>query len=381
MLVAVEAYEAGTAWNLDGPVRDVLAYRDWLLDLGLAAEAVTVLAAPLPHHRALLEEAGVRLRPADRESVHRVLFREVAAAADDWLCVVWSGHGLVDLDGHRRLVYADAAPRDLRSLDLEAALAAYRSDVAPAHPEQLWLVDACQTFTDAASAADALRPDPVPRGRLRAVPGQRVLFACEPGRTTANRAPGGPPGADAGHAGAASGTRQASGAFSTAVLDLLRTHPQWRHDATRLGEALRERFRTAAANGTPAPVPTTLWFGDAGNETRAHGPAPARPAGTARRLGLADHRRIYEALAELPVLRDPGLRSAVIGHLPPEIGASVPRSPVMRVEILELIRTCLVFRDGLGHLWESVALLDAGTAALDELEAVLKDYPEWFTPV
>jgi hypothetical protein len=361
VLVAVESYETGSAWDLDGPVRDALAYRAWLLDLGLAPGAVTVLASPLPKNRARFEEAGVHWRPADRDSVHRALFRELAAAAGDWLCVAWSGHGLVDLDGHRRLVYADAAPGDLRSLDLEAALAAFRSDVAPGHPRQLWLVDACQTFTDAASAADALRPDPVPRGRLRAVPEQRVLFAGGPGEAAGNRVQEG-----------AADSSSAAGVFSAAVLDLLRAHPEWRHDTARLAAGLRERFRT---DSTTSAVPTSLWFEGAGDTARSE----VRRAAPRRRLHLADHRRLHDALAALPVMRDPGLRAAVIARLPPEIGASVPRSPVTRIEILELISTCLVFDNGLGHLWEAVSLLDAGTAALGELEAVLKDYPEWFT--
>ncbi|MGI5198145.1 effector-associated domain 2-containing protein [Streptomyces sp. CA-288835] len=368
LLVAVETYEAGTAWNLDGPVRDALAHRSWLLGQGFAPEAITLLVSPLPENCVLLQKAGVEEQPADRESVHRALFRELAETASDWLFVAWSGHGLVDLDGHRRLVYADAVGRDLRSLDVEAALAAFRSDIAPAHPRQLWLLDACQTFTDAASAANALRPDPVPRGRLRAVREQQVLFACGPGEATGNRVPG---------AGARDGVPRASGAFSSAALALLRAHPEWRHDAAQLAAALREEFSAAAAGGEAAVMPTSLWFEGAGHTTRAE----VSRAAPRRRLGPADHRRMYDALADLPVMQDPGLRAAVIGHLPLEICASVPRSPVMRIEILALIRTCLVFENGLLHLWDAVSLLDAGTLALSELETVLRDYPEWFTPL
>ncbi|MCX4908779.1 hypothetical protein [Streptomyces sp. NBC_00878] len=382
LLVAVETYEAGTAWDLDGPVRDLLAQRAWLLGQGLDPERITLLVSPLPKNRALLREAGVTGRPADRESVHRALFRELAAADSDWLFVAWSGHGLVDLDGHRRLMYADAVGQDLRSLDVEAALAAFRSDVAPGHARQLWLLDACQTFTDAASAADALRPDPVPRGRLRAVREQQVLFACGPGEATGNRervagdrAGDGAPRASG--VSRVSGASRASGAFSAAALTLLHAHPQWRFDAAPLADALREEFSAAAAAGGAAAVlPTSLWFDGAGHTARTEvGRAAPR-----RRLGSADHRRMYDALADVPVMQDPGLRAAVIGQLPLEIGASVPRSPVMRVEILTLIRTCLVFDNGLFHLWDAVSLLDAGTLALAELESVLRDYPESFTP-
>ncbi|MGY6018451.1 effector-associated domain 2-containing protein [Streptomyces spinosirectus] len=364
VLVAVETYETGSSWDLDGPVRDALAYRAWLLGRGVPADSITVLASPLSKNRALLEAAGVEWRVAGREGVHQALFREQAAVAGDWLFVAWSGHGLVDLEGHRRLVYADAAPGDLRSLDLESALAAFRSDVAPGHPRQLWLVDACQTFTDVTSVGHALRPDPVPRGRLRQVEVQQVLFACGPGQVTGTRS--GPDDTASG------GAPRASGTFSATALDLLLAHPEWRHDTAALATALRERFR---ANGMTSGGPTSLWFEGAGDAVRTE----VRRATPRRRLELADHRRLCTALEAVPVMRDPGLRAAVIGHLPLEVCTSVPRNAVTRVEILELIRTCLVFENGLGHLWGAVSLLDAGTMALDELRAVLNDYPEWFT--
>ncbi|MFF3844359.1 hypothetical protein [Streptomyces sp. NPDC002328] len=358
VLVAVETYEAGSTWELDGPVRDALAHRAWLLDQGVDPAAITVLASPSPHHRALLKDAGVEWREAQRDSVHQVLFREAAVTTADWLYVAWSGHGLVDLDGHRRLLYADAMADDLRSLDLEAALAAFRSDLVPGHPRQLWIVDACQTFVDAAKASQALRPDPVPRGRLRQVQEQRVLFACGPGEVT----------------GSGSRDGKAAGAFSAAVLDLLSAHPDWAHDTASLAAALRERFHAAAQTRERAPMPTSLWFDGAGESNVTQAARTASP----RRLELADQRRLYEALAAVPVMQDPGLRAAVIGRLPSEICASVPRSTVMRIEILELVGTCTLFDNGLGHLWEAVSLLDAGTLALDGLEAVLTEYPQWF---
>jgi hypothetical protein len=347
VLVAVEVYGTGSAWNLDGPVRDALAYRAWLLGQGVPAGSITVLASPLPANRALLAAAGVEWRAADRERVHDVLFREVGTEAGDWLFVGWSGHGLVDLEGRRRLVYADAVAADLRCLDLDGALAAFRSDVAPGHPRQLWLIDACQTFTDAAGVGHTVRSDPVPRGRLRQVAGQHVVFACGPGEAT-------------------------SGVFTAAALELLRAHPEWRHDSARLAAALRERFR---ANGSTT-LPTSLWSEGGGHAVRSEA---VRAAGPRRRLELADVQRLLSALQSVPVMCDPGLRAVVIGHLPLDIGMSVPRNAVARVEILELIRTCVAFRNGLWHLWSAVSLVDAGTAALDDLEAVLKDYPEWFT--
>lgn len=354
VLVAVESY--GSGWSLDGPVRDALAYRDWLIGSGLEPEAITVLASPLPRNEALLKDVGVDWRPAEREHVHQALLREAGPAGSDWLFVAWSGHGLIDLDGHPRLLYADARADDLRCLDLDAFLAAFRSDLAPSHPRQLWVAGACQTFVDAVTAGNALRPDPVPRRQLRSGASQRVLFACGPGQATGQR-----------RAGAA----EASGLFSRTVLELLRAQPELRHDTAQLAAGLRKRFQ-GAGDG----VPTSLWFDNAGESGRTE----AKRTAPRRRPDLADERRLYEALYAVPVMRDPGTRAAVIARLPSVISSSVPRNPVARIEILELIGTCVLFENGLGHLWAAISLLDAGTAELGDLEAVLRDHPEWFTP-
>ncbi|MFF8291481.1 hypothetical protein ACF068_19935 [Streptomyces sp. NPDC016309] len=353
LVVGVESYEAGSAWDLDGPVRDALGHLGRLRELGVRDGDITLLLSPLARNAALAGTAGVPYRPADRDTVHRVLTRELAAERSDRLYVAWSGHGLIDADRDRRLLFADAVPHDLRCLDVEAALAFYRSDGAPGHPRQLWLLDACQTHADAAATAGALRPDPLPRATPRQHADQHVLFACGPGQTARN------------------GLR--SGVFSTEALRLLREHPDWYASPRPLAEALRGRFGTT----------TSLWFEGDGEAvrtrgTRPHVPAPARPA-PRRALDLADKGRLHDALAALEVMRDPASRGQVIGLLPAPMSGSVPRRAETRLEILGLIDTCVSFRDGLTRLWEAVSLVDPGTTARDDLREVLGDYPEWFT--
>jgi hypothetical protein len=346
LLIGVETYEAGTAWDLDGPVRDALGFATWLRELGVGEDRITLLLSPLERNRHLAASAGPTYRPADRDTVHRVLTRELAGERSEWLFVAWSGHGLIDAERSRRLLFADAVPRDLRCLDVEAALALYRSDGAPGHPRQLWLLDACQTHADAAMTAGALRPDPVPRATPRQLADQHALFACGPGEV------------------ARGGLR--SGAFSTEALRLLRGRPELRQTPRLLAETLRTRFGNT----------TSLWFEGDGDARRS----TAAANGRRRKLDLADRYRLHDALAAVPALREPASRSRVIGLLPDEIAGSVPRSAVMRLEILDLVETCLAFREGLTHLWSAITLVDPGTLAREELLAVLRDYPEWFTP-
>ncbi|MGW4205749.1 effector-associated domain 2-containing protein [Streptomyces sp. NPDC004726] len=371
LVVGVESYEAGSAWSLDGPVHDALGYAGWLRELGVREEALTLLLSPLERNRERVEKSGLRYRPADRDTVHRVLARELAEQRSDWLFVAWSGHGLIDGEHSRRLLFTDAVQRDLRCLDVEAALALYRSDGAPGHPRQLWLIDACQTYADPVATAGALRPDPLPRSTPRQQADQHVLFACGPGETTRN------------------GVR--SGDFSAEALRLLREDPARRHSPGLLAEALRARLGKT----------TSLWFEGDGEARRTRGgasPGEANPGGANRgtggrrpaapppsrarrgQFGLADMRRLHDALAAVGAMRTPESRSRVIGLLPDELAGSVARSGVMRLEILDLVETCLAFTDGLTHLWAAVSLVDPGTAALDDLLEVLREYPEWFTP-
>ncbi|MFF3356793.1 caspase family protein [Streptomyces sp. NPDC002917] len=346
LVVGVESYEAGSVWDLDGPVHDALGFARWLRELGVRDESLTLLLSPLERNRVLADGFGLRYRPADRNTVHQVLTRELADERTDWLFVAWSGHGLIDADRSRRLLFADAVHRDLRGLDVEAVLAMYRSDGAPGHPRQLWLFDACQTYADPAATAGALRPDPIPRSTPRQQADQHVLFACGPGEATRN------------------GMR--SGVFSAEALRLLREHPDWRRSPRALAEALRSGFGTT----------TSLWFEGDGEAGRT----AVRRKVPGRRLDLSDKRRLRDALAVVGVMRQPESRSQVIGLLPDEIAGSVARSGVMLLEILDLVETCLAFGDGLTHLWTAVSLVDPGTTALDDLLEVLQGYPEWFTP-
>ncbi|WP_267242223.1 effector-associated domain 2-containing protein [Streptomyces sp. PR69] len=346
LIAGVESYAAGPSWDLDGPVRDALAYRDWLLScLGMAPQAVTLLLSPLPGSLRLVEDAGAVWRRADQECVRHAVFQELAAESSEWLFVAWSGRGLVDRDGRRRLLCADATEHAPRCLDLEAALAAFRPDAAPEHPRQLWLVD-----VHGQSPGGVPRPGPAHCGRPHATRGQQVLFAISPGGQRRPGGLGGPRGPG--------GTT--AGRFGAEAQRLLRAHPEWRYDSRQLADALRERFASAMTASADVAAPAR---------------ASARP-----RLTLDDRRRLYEALAAVPVMQDPGLRAAVIDQLPPEIASSVPRSPVMRVEILELIGTCAAFEHGLRHLWEAVSLLDAGSLALADLERTLRGTPEWCAP-
>ncbi|WFB06727.1 hypothetical protein LRS74_06465 [Streptomyces sp. LX-29] len=87
-------------------------------------------------------------------------------------------------------------------------------------------------------------------------------------------------------------------------------------------------------------------------------PVPVRPAAARRR-------RLVQALEAVPAMVDPTSRELVLGLLPAEIASGVPRSPVTRTQLLDLLDTCGLFPGGLDLLCEAIGAVDSGTPALD----------------
>ncbi|MFI7382504.1 hypothetical protein [Streptomyces sp. NPDC049813] len=356
VIVGVERHAAGPAWDLDGPVRDAVGHARRLLAAGVPPERITLLLSPTPDHERLAAEAGLPVLPAGREAVHQALFRELPARSGELFFLAWSGHGLVAADGHRRLLYADATGQDLRSLDLDAALAAWRSDLVPSFPHQLWLLDACQLFADPARLDGALAPDPVPVRPLRERPGQHALFACAPGQSARGGPAGGP------------------GVFTAAV------HELWDEagpagalaDPRLLAGRLRERV---AERGRAVQTPTYFWHsGPDGQGERWRRPA-ARPAHPGR-VPRDVRRELVLALERVPAMREPGARARVIRQLPPEIATGVPQSSITRPALLDLVDTCLEFAEGLGELCAALEMVDPGTLAFAEFSARARELTE-----
>ncbi|GGR87621.1 hypothetical protein GCM10010252_28020 [Streptomyces aureoverticillatus] len=370
VVVGVERYAGGSAWNLDGPVRDALAYARRLLDAGLPPERLTLLASPLSANGAAVERSGLDHRPADRESVHRTLFRELPARSGEFFFLAWSGHGLVDPSGRRRLLYADAVPEDIRSLDLDATLSAWRSDLVPSFPRQLWLIDACQVFADPAGVGAALRPDPVPVGTLRERAGQYALFACAPGQTARE-------GGSAGTAPFTSHVLSLMDGIADGDADKGPLGGRWATDPRAVVEALRERVNAAAEAGDASQTPTYFWHsGPEGQSERWSRPSPPphAPGGApAAHPSREQRRRLLDTLQRVPAMVDPDTRASVIRQLPPDIAASVPRPAVTRFALLDLIDTCLSFPGGLDELLEALDMVDGGTTARAAFAAAVRD--------
>ncbi|WP_369392882.1 hypothetical protein AB5J72_38850 [Streptomyces sp. CG1] len=141
--------------------------------------------------------------------------------------------------------------------------------------------------------------------------------------------------------------------------------------------------RTAAPSALAHPGP------------RPHEPSPTRPVrpgdpGPSARSPLARARygrrdeeatnlreALVEALEALPVMIDKDSREAVLRRLPRALATSIPRSGILRVEVLGLLDTCLAFPGGLRELRDAIRQVDTGTRERDVVFGLLEEMPEF----
>lgn len=342
VVVGIDRYGGTPRWDLAGPVDDAVRFVRWFLSVGVPAGRITLLATPVPS-----APDGVEVLPADRVNVREVLVRRAARLEHRTLFVVWGGHGFVDLQRRRRLYYADTDLDDPLDLDLDSLLARYASTRVPHLHRQFWIVDACQVDSPPSANHETFEAGEPVAGRT-----QDVLFAAGFGQRAIDL------------------PVERTGIFSREVLRVLEadglpalTTPG--HLASRLGGV----FTDLRSRGRTAQTPTYLWYrsptGDEGHLLRP----PAGPAPSAERpLGPTALKPAVDALESIPEFRRPNDREVILGLLRGPIYTAIPRSPVTRIEAVNVIRTCLRYPGGLTELIEAVRFFAGEDPAMDRFE-------------
>ncbi|GHE01181.1 effector-associated domain 2-containing protein [Streptomyces alanosinicus] len=106
--------------------------------------------------------------------------------------------------------------------------------------------------------------------------------------------------------------------------------------------------------------------------------SPPDPAPAARPATCPDPREaLVEALEALPAMNDKDAREALLRGLPRTLRTSIPRSSILRVEVLGLVDTCLTFPDGLRELREAIRTVDTGTRERGVVFGLLEAMPEF----
>ncbi|MFD5341416.1 effector-associated domain 2-containing protein [Streptomyces hawaiiensis] len=346
LVVGIEAYEAGDAWRLPGPARDAVRFWRLLRDAGVPEEQLRLHLAPSAPY-----DPPVPYRSADRATLRRVLVRELSRAQGDVLWVWWGGHGVLDRSGRLRLFCADAGVDDKVAIDLDSALARYAGDAVPGLREQMWIVDACETFEEDLAFQEALPADALPVGRPGHAHRQTVLRAAGRGRAAAND------------------PVRATGLFSDVLLGLLAGRAAVLPappDPEELFPAVRARIAALRDEGRTLQHPEIRLQGADRTETLP----PAGPPSAPR--PLAALQRAVEALLAYPLMHDPDERQTVVAALNPRVTAVLRRNSKARTDVVNILGG-LARRnpEALRDLFDAVVSVDDDPELKHELAAAL----------
>ncbi|MFF8092862.1 caspase family protein [Streptomyces sp. NPDC016675] len=347
LVVGVEAYDAGAGWDLPGPARDAVRFHRLLRAAGVPEANLRLHLAPLPPYVPETPYA-----PADHATLRRVLVRELPAVRGDVLWVWWGGHGVLDRSGHLRLFCADATTEDKLGIDLDSALERYAGDAVPGLADQLWVVDACETFEEALAFREPLPPDGLPVGRRSTAHRQTVLRAAGRGRTAAND------------------PARATGLFSDVLLALLADRTAVLPsppDAEELFPAVRTRIAALRDAGRTLQYP----------EIRLQGPERTEILTSADLDGgerrISPLLRAVDALLAYPLMSDPAERQTVVAALGPGVTGTLPRHSKARTDAAGILAGLARHRpQALWDLFDAVLSVDDDPELSAELAGALR---------
>ncbi|WP_073949034.1 effector-associated domain 2-containing protein [Streptomyces kebangsaanensis] len=352
LIVGIEAYDAGADWDLPGPARDAVRFHRLLRTAGVPEDQLLLHLAPLPPYA-----PDVPYRGADHATLRRVLVRDLPARQGDVLWVWWGGHGVLDRADRLRLFCADATPADKLAIDLDSALARYAGDAVPAFAEQLWVVDACETFEEALGFREQLPPDALPVGRHDLAHQQTVLRAAGRGRAAANDPVRG------------------TGLFSEVLLALLAERAAVLPappDPEELFPAVRARIAAHREAGRTLQHPEIRLRSPERTEILpAPAPPPAPPPGP---RPLAPLQRAVAALLAYPLMNDPAERQAMVAALDPSVTGTLARHSRARTDALNILNGLARRRPAaLWDLFDVVVSMDDDPEREEELAAAIRD--------
>jgi effector-associated domain 2 (EAD2)-containing protein len=188
LVVGVEKYRAGPDWNLNGPALDAYRFVEWLRNRGVPADQISLFVSPLDANRASLLPKGVVPRPATQNEIQDTLLDGLRTCTLPLLFLYWGGHGVITLQGERKLFYADADAVNKKNLDLTGFQALLRTNYysATALQQQIVIVDACANYVESRNWRFALAGGNFPYGSPVESREQVSLMAARPGEKSAN---------------------------------------------------------------------------------------------------------------------------------------------------------------------------------------------------
>ena len=308
LIVVIEEY-GEPKWKLSGATADAFLVTQELLRLGVPPENVRVFLSPVTVAQQYPFPAIVRVAAGTRETIEEAITNELSQRKEEWLFLFWGGHGVVQSDHFRRVFYGDATTAYKKNLDLDDLLRTLRSGAFPPRTlmNQVIVVDACGNQYASLNATKTLPEGTLPKNVGGEVEGRKqwFLLSSAPHEKAAHVAP---------VAGAA---LAATGLYTAAFLEQLKTVAAWPPNFEDIADGLRRDFAQRRAEGTAAQTPSLFFSEPAGNGYNLPIVANAVEASRASPA-------IARAIAALPIFRDAASRELLLSRMPwPVAGPAV----------------------------------------------------------
>nr|WP_269781541.1 caspase family protein [Nocardia bovistercoris] len=294
---------------LNGPMGDARHFTEWLLERGVPARNITVLAAPLDENRThctALELSGVTVTEANADSIIHRFRIQLPKERSDLLLVHWGGHGLEWNRGERLLMFPESAEEKQDALNFTHLLGMLRKPKYRRHRLQQFIIDACAVRAKTDWQYLALCDDYLDVKSVGQE--QQIYYAAGAGEAAMNS------------------VAEAAGYFSKEVFRALCAPPggMWPPDFRKIELHVNPRFEKLRDDGSTSQVPNRVYIKLRDREEELSFTAdPAAPDGSARALGML--------LLERPEFEE--LHDILLGVHPPSDIAALYRKATEGVDV------------------------------------------------
>lgn len=354
IVVGIEQYNAGTSWNLDGPVRDASRFVSYLLNCGVPNNQIRLFASPIQSNESELQRLDIASQLATYDVLNRAVIDELTMQSGDLLCLFWSGHGVIDVRNNQRLFCADATEQNPRHLSLNNLLATWRTDTIGRFSRQIGFIDACANYLESQRTVAAIPENLLPTGKPTSIE-QFFIMAAAPGEMAANK--------------------NQSGVFSKALLEALGA--TWPPAMESINDRLAQQFLTLREQGKARQTPTYYWSQDWKGNTKRFGDFDRRSVGadSAESIGVDLRHELVTALLRCESMANAQARESILADLPADIKHNIARSSATRFDVNAIVHTASRYRRGLAVLLQNVHFFEGRSMGWEEVEKVVMKLP------
>ncbi len=229
LVVGIEKYAYSRLDVLGGgPVDDALKFAEWLSQKGVPSGNIELCLSPVDQNHHLVKKYQLKIQEAISRHWTYIIKEILSKKSGHLLYVFWAGHGLLTLEGERRLICANATQQNMHSLDVDSLLLFLASSQSQI-PNQICLIEACANYDS--EVRTALDGKKFPHDALRTNNQQFVLFAIKEGEVA--------------------NVNAGTGYFSQTLRDVLAQEPLFPPDMDAVAEKVKQQLKVLDKSQQP----------------------------------------------------------------------------------------------------------------------------------